>query len=146
MRFVNQKQLAELLGVDRESIRLWHRDKGLPRCPDGKFDVPVVIRWAAGNKETDPDTVHGAKLALVRAQTSQTNLKNAEVRATLVDRDQADAAFGQAKEIAKGHLDTLADKHRDQPLVMNELLHAVAAIMATPPAWETDTEEKPDEL
>jgi hypothetical protein len=45
MRRLMQKQIAELFGVDRLTVRNWTLGLGCPRNADGSFDLFAVIRW-----------------------------------------------------------------------------------------------------
>jgi len=45
LRHLMQKQVAELFGVDRLTIRNWTKQHGCPRCTSGNYDLYAVIQW-----------------------------------------------------------------------------------------------------
>jgi len=89
--------LARRLDVDRGTIRNW-TDKGMPREPDGSFEVDDVERWLA---ERDDGTDEGLTYWRIRKERSAALRGEAELarqQGELISRTEHDAAISSLIE------------------------------------------------
>jgi len=88
-----QRQVADLFGCDRLTVRNWTDKQGCPRNVDGSFDLGAVIRWRLDyEKRKSGSHIEPAdKLRDLKAEEKQLDI--AERRGSLLDRDEVIAGL-----------------------------------------------------
>lgn len=129
---VTAGELARVLGVSRKHVYdLLQR--GLPR--DGRlFDLAACVQWQLQElkreDETEPEDLHGARLALYQQQTQKLKLENAKLRRAQVDIEEAKAVLLGVASVVAGQLDALAPRLAPQLLGLETILEIQEAIFA----------------
>lgn len=126
---VTMMQLCEIMGVTRQAIDKWFRQKGLPRNQDGTFDLRTTFAWF--EKWVEARASSGARPAAIDPMRSL-KTKRIEVEldhelGRLLDRDLVIQSFVQRFEhISRG----LANQVRDLPaLIENQTPKRIAEIL-----------------
>lgn len=119
---VTGTELARIFGVSRRWIYTL-RQKGLPM--EGKlFDVATCVQWqldqvtekAAG----EPDDILEARKRLLIAQTKKCNMEVANLRGTLVRRDEAEGLLMKIASIVASQLDAIGPRLAAQVSAMTD--------------------------
>ena len=92
-RFVNKRELSELLNVSERTLTSWQKE-GMPVADKGgrgaahRYDVADVVRWltARGGTERESLDLNAERARLARAQAERTELALARERGLLIER------------------------------------------------------------
>ena len=113
----SRKELAEILGVAQETVRLTYETRGMPRCEDGWYCPCDVIHWLLKNNrawaakaavdagEGTPEDLNTLRAAKIKEETRKISYSNQKAEGELIPRAEA---FRNIVEIAITLAATLA--------------------------------------
>ena len=92
-RHLMQKEIAELFGVDRMTVKLWNDKHGCPRNTDGSYHLADVIRWWKDyeKRKSGGKLLPADKLRDLKAEEKELDL--AARRYELLDREEVIAGL-----------------------------------------------------
>lgn len=106
---VSQAELANVLGIARETVRMWTIE-GMPRLDSGQYDMRVCVQWAKTHRWERQDDAEPIELSRARkeaAEAAMAELRLAKEQGRLMTLEDYERfcleTFGQLK----AHLLTL---------------------------------------
>ena len=97
----SRKELAEILGVAQETVRLNYGPQGMPRCEDGWYCPADIILWllknnrswaakaAVDNGEGDVDDLNTLRAEKIKEETRKIRYANEKAEGILIPRGDA---------------------------------------------------------
>ena len=134
--------VAKIFGIRRQSFAAW---KGLPRNPDGTFDLAAVVQWRVENlaeqlRSRAPEPPSTALERYREARARRAELEVGQLQDSLVDKADVEARWGRVLShlvqsfdgLGKVLAPRLAMRHEKEiaQTVRDEVRHTIATARA----------------
>jgi len=100
----SQTELAEILGVDRSTVRNHLKRPGNPgRTPSGKYNVPAWAKWMAvakGSSKGDDLEMRALKIEQARLRAEKADFELSVMKGEKVDISDVEKWTGEMREAA----------------------------------------------
>ena len=117
---VNAEQLADLFGVQKNTIMHYAREAGMPRIARGRYPLAKCVQWFNEKLRNAIDgggDISDERRRLVAAQRQRHEIETARLRHELIEYDEVTACLYEIAVIFSTQLDSLGA--RAAPLLMN---------------------------
>lgn len=125
--FVSELFIATLFNKSRRIIKSWVSDSGLPKLPDGKFDLSVVVEWREKRIRDDFYSRTPDDARLIKAQADE--------------REEKAAIAKMKRQVQEGELLPLVDVERgriERIIAMKTALQALSITLSKQLIGEAD--------
>jgi DNA-binding transcriptional MerR regulator len=110
---VNADQLAELFGVQKNTVLHWAREAGMPRIGRGRYSLKDCVHWhndKLRNAIEGGSDITEERRRLISAQRQRHEIEAARLRGELIDAEEVGTCLNELAVIFSTQLDGLGAK------------------------------------